>query len=281
LEIIDIHTHLGAIRSSGRGLRGWVHVSVDDLLDYMDACGISIAVVLPIQKVKGIGEDLWLTEDVLRACRSHPDRLIPFCVVDPLAGDAGKKVEAYAKAGCGGFGEHRVPLPVDHPANLALYSVCQDLGMPLLIEIGDLYNFDFDAFVEVTSRFPKLTFIAHGPGWWREISAVSDKTRQYPSGPVVRGGGVEKALSERRNLFADISATSGYNALSRDTLFSKEFVERFSNRLMFGTDFPGIDLNGLQDGPNMRHISLLRELGVSDRSMEKILSGNASSILGI
>ena len=88
-----------------------MHVSVDDLLNYMDACGIDIAVVLPIQKIQGIGEDLWLTEDILRACRSHPDR------------------------------------------------ICQDLRMPLLIEIGDLYNFGFDSFASVTSRFPVLTFL--------------------------------------------------------------------------------------------------------------------------
>ena len=38
------------------------------------------------------------------------------------------------------------------------------------------------------------------------------------------------------NLYADLSARSGFNALSRDPEFAYQFIEEFHDRLFFGTD---------------------------------------------
>ncbi|MHC5035386.1 MAG: amidohydrolase family protein, partial [Planctomycetota bacterium] len=40
-----------------------------------------------------------------------------------------------------------------------------------------------------------------------------------------------------RNLYADISACSGHNALTRDPGFTEQFVERHWQKLVFGTDY--------------------------------------------
>ncbi len=281
LTIIDVHTHLGRCKSGAKGLIGWVESSPEDLLGYMDSCSISRSVVLPIQKVPNIGEDLWMTEKVLEGCKSEPSRLIPFCVVSPETEDIKGRIKGYVEEGCRGFGEHRVPIQVDHPANIEIYSSCENLGIPILIEISDSYNFGFDSFAKVASDFKGLIFIAHGPGWWREISADADRSKAYPTGPIIPGGQVERILLDNENVYADISAYSGYNALSRDIEFSKSFVEKVGDKLVFGTDFPCIDLNGVQFGPGRSHLSLLEKLNVSSDSLGNILSGNISSILGL
>ncbi len=279
--VIDVHTHLGGVKSGGKCLRGWVYVSVDDLLGYMDACGISRAILLPIERVPNVGEDLWQTEKVIEACRKAPSRLVPFCTVDPTTEDIEERIRLYVEEGCMGFGEHRIPILIDHPANMRIYSTCEKLSIPILMEISDAYNFGFDRLMRVVSKFPKLIFIAHGPAWWREISANPDRTKAYPTGRIEPGGLVEKFLAEKENVYADISAASGYNALSRDLEFSRGFVERFSGKLIFGTDFPCIDSEGLQDGPNRRHLFLLQKLNVSNNALDRILSANVSSILNL
>ena len=38
------------------------------------------------------------------------------------------------------------------------------------------------------------------------------------------------------NLYADLSAMSGYNALTRDLAYGVTLLRRFSNRMMYGSD---------------------------------------------
>ena len=46
----------------------------------------------------------------------------------------------------------------------------------------------------------------------------------YPSGPIKRGGVTDKLLGDYANLFGDLSANSGNNALSRDAEFTRDFL---------------------------------------------------------
>jgi hypothetical protein len=55
-------------------------------------------------------------------------------------------------------------------------------------------------------------------------------------GPVRPGGAVPRLMAKYSNLWADISAGSGYNALSRDPSFTPGFLDQFQDKLMFGTD---------------------------------------------
>src|SRR3990172_8777272 len=74
----DIHVHLTQ-EWFGRE-RG--PVTADVLLRWMDAHEIAQAAVLPLVSP----EAFWYpisTEYVLRECREHADRLIPFCAIDP------------------------------------------------------------------------------------------------------------------------------------------------------------------------------------------------------
>ena len=80
----------------------------------------------------------------------------------------------------------------------------------------------------------------------------------------MRGGKVPELMKACPNLFADLSAGSAYNALTRDPGFGKEFLLEFQDRLLYGRD--QFD-NRLQE--------FLHGLGLPTKVLGKIYSGNA------
>ena len=62
------------------------------------------------------------------------------------------------------------------------------------------------------------------------------RTGCLPVGKIKRGGITDKLLADYPHLFADLSANSGNNALSRDPEFAKGFLRRRDHKLIFGSD---------------------------------------------
>src|SRR6185437_9727624 len=91
----------------------------------------------------------------------------------------------------------------------------------------------FDA---VLRAFPKTRFVGHANSFWANISADYANNENYPTGPVMRGGVTDRWLSDYPNLFGDLSANSGHNALTRDPSFTAEFLKRHADKLIFGSD---------------------------------------------
>jgi hypothetical protein len=85
---------------------------------------------------------------------------------------------------------------------------------------------------------PDTVFIGHGPTFWAEISAEvpAGNRSGYPKGPIRTGGAVPRLLRQYANLWADTSAGSGHNALTRDPAFGLAFLDEFQDKLIFGTD---------------------------------------------
>jgi len=281
--VIDIHTHVGRI------VTDYPPLTPRTLLRRMDRLGIEKAVVLPIENPEEVHYCV-PTSDVLRVCRRHPDRLIPFCVTDPRHGvrsdfDVKEVLKRYVDQGCRGFGEYLAGLAVDDPRSLRVYEACQELRLPVLMHLDSYINWDrvgFPGFQRVLKAFPDVPFIAHGPGWWAQISADATDEMAYPpegaspyvKGPVVPGGPVEKLLASYPNLYADLSAQSAYNALSRDPGYAASLLERFQDKILFGTDY----LYPRQPLPIVR---FLRDLPISEIARAKILRDNAVRLLGL
>ena len=95
-------------------------------------------------------------------------------------------------------------------------------------------------------RYKKVRIIGHAQTWWANISAnVPPATESlYPTGPVEAGGLLDQLLSDYPNLYADMSAGSGFNALSRDREFTAGFIERHPQQMLFGSDCPCYDGHG-------------------------------------
>ena len=278
--MIDFHTHIGGIKSWCKSLKGVIFTSEKDLLSYMADIGIERAVVLPTPHVDAqLGEYIYSSERVLRICRFHRE-LVPFCCLDPGKTEKLDVLENYVSKGAMGYGEHKVRLPIDHPRSLAIYENCGRIGIPILMHIDDAHNYGFErVFPELAAKYSKTIFIMHGPGWWRHISADSG-SEPYPKGPVKPHGLVDKLL-EYENVYADISATSGLNALQRDKEYAREFLERHRLKILYGTDFPCLDNYGGQYGVNRLHLDLLEALELREETFKDITFRNAERLLKI
>jgi len=71
----------------------------------------------------------------------------------------------------------------------------------------------------------------------------------------------DRWLSDFPNLYADMSANSGNNALSRDAEFSRDFIVRHRSKLIFGSDCSCTDGNGagISQGNNPEAARLQRK----------------------
>jgi hypothetical protein len=104
------------------------------------------------------------------------------------------------------------------------YGLIDELGLPLL--------------EEALQKFPRLQFLAHSQAVWSHVSGdvTENEWSGYPNGPVAEGGALPRLLREYDNLWGDLSAKSGWNALARDCDFGYAFLDEFQDRLLFGTD---------------------------------------------
>lgn len=271
--IIDIHVHIGQLSYGTPGL------PAGRLVRQMDKWGIDKAIVLPIENPEEV--DYYITTyEVLRQCKRYPDRLVPFCNVDPRRRYPGRFnpkpiLERYMELGAKGFGENLAGIPVDDPMNQVIYQACGELGLCIVMHFDSWINRDepgLPGFEKMLKQFPKTVFIAHGPHWWREISAQEASKDGYPKGKVRRGGRAEKLLKKYANLYGDLSAGSGYNAITRDPSYGPGFLERCADKLLFGTDY----LSPKQQCPIVDYI---KTVVISRPARERILHGNARRLL--
>ncbi len=247
--LIDNHVHVTPSRTTRRR-DGDTYCTPSKLIEMMDELGIDRAVLLPRISPE-CGVRVVTVEDVLEICAVYPDRFIPYCNLDPRwdtndeHADLSRYLKFYKEAGCKGVGEVVPNLPFDHPMMSNLFAHCQDFEMPVMFHVAPSLGGAYGIFDDpglprletALAKFPDLIFIGHSQPFWAEIGADLDpaKRNTYPKGPVSPGRLVE--LFERYpNLYGDLSAGSGFNAISRDPAFGFEFMERFQGRLLFGTD---------------------------------------------
>ena len=100
----------------------------------------------------------------------------------------------------------------------------------------------------------------------------------YAKGPIAPGGTLVRLFREYPNLCGDISAGSGYNALTRDPAFTYEFIAEFQDRLLLGLDHPDVEL----DFQHIEWLQQQRDEGhIRAEIVEKILWRNADQLIGL
>jgi len=286
--MIDIHTHIG---------RGTVKdepaVNEKELLKRMDELEIERAVLLP----RGVSPECsffhFETEDVLEVYKKHPDRFISFCKLDPRNGGNSPDtnfswlLEEYKEKGCKGVGELTGNLYIDDPLYKNLFYHCGKVGLPALFHLavgvkygiyGAADDIGLPRLEKVLEELPETIFIGHAMAFWSEItSEVDEETRGgYPKGEGKSPGRVPKLLKKYPNLYGDLSAGSGFNAISRDPEFGYKFLEEFQDKLLFGTDICHVN----QDVPIVPYFKKsLAEGKISQIAYDKITRKNAEKVL--
>ncbi len=274
----DIHVHITQEWGDRPAL------TVKGLLEWMDAEGIAQAAVLPIDSPES-----WFfpitTDYVLKETKDHRDRLIPFCHVDPRTLNLGSYdakrdlLLRYRDAGARGFGEHKVGMPIDDPRNLQIFRACAEAGLPVLFHLDNMRNSDapgLPGLEKVLQENPDGVFIGHAQGWWASISGdvTQEELQKYPNKPVAPGGAIDRLMDAYPNLYGDLSAGSGANAILRDMDFGRAFLERRADRLLFGTDY-------LAPKQKVPQFSLYNDIDLPEAAKAKIFRDNARRILGV
>ncbi len=238
-------------------------VTAEQLIESMDQCGVERSVILSMG---------WTTQEMstktnyylLEAAACYPKRLIPFCGVNPLAGeDALKEVERCARGGARGIGEL-------HP-NLQHYDLADvELMKPLMDMAKEL-----DLIVLTHSSEPA------GHSYAGKGDVVPEKLyqflRAFPDVPVVCahwGGGlpfywlmpeVEGGL---KKVFFDSAASPFlYKPQVFEAVVSLVGVEH----LLFGSDYPLLSQEQV--------INQVRGSQLEEAEKALILGGNALRLL--
>ena len=295
MKKIDMHAHIpphpAAVRPNGTRFP-----TPDELRAMYDELGVDRGVAMALDS------PLWSYDPITnfdneRVCRERPETAgWWFCTVDPRVlpsiseEQLGDYLAQYKARGARGIGELVAELPFDDPRCFVLFWQAERLGLPVTFHIGLTdaeYGLRDDPGLPRLERalqaFPGLTFVGHSQRFWSEISGdVTDAQRGgYPAGPVAPGGRVPELLRRYPNLHADLSAGSGFNAVSRDPDFGFAFLEEFQSQLHFACDICSADS---QSAPFFGFSKYLDDAAlqnrISDRTYRAVCRDNSLRLLG-
>ena len=215
----------------------------DACFTHIQGCGVTHAVLLT-----SAADQNKAREEIER----RPGHFARSVAADPAQPGAPRLLREALEAGAVSMGELKHHLALDSPEMRRVYDIAAEMQVPVMMHIqnfphfpGELpYNTGYPQFDRILRAYPKTTFIGHADLFWAHISADVPTDRGYPDGPVKPGGLTDRWLSDFPNLYADRSANSGNNALSRDTGFSRDFIVRHRSKLIFGSDCSCADGNG-------------------------------------
>ena len=208
----------------------------DRMLTHLDGAGVTKANLLTRGAV---------VDQVKALEAAAPGRFTWFNSYDVTRPDAEQVLTQAVKDGARGFGEMKFHVAADGPELRRIYALAAELRVPILIHFQEVDHFPGEGtwstgfaktFEAVLRAYPRTTFLGHADAFWANVSADYHNEAAYPSGRIVRGGVTDKWLGDYPNLFADMSANSGNNAMSRDPEFTADFLNRHQDKVIFGSD---------------------------------------------
>jgi len=294
VEKIDIHVHAVPRRGINFYKSDKTIATPEEIIEIYKKTGVGKGVIMPLRNCE-FGNIFQGNEEVcIEIVNKYPDYFYWFCNIDPRNGDNTPQsdlsfyLEYYKDMGAKGVGEIGTNMYFDDPFVENLFYHCQKNNMPVLFhmstQIGESYGLvdevGLPKLEKELAKFPDLILIGHSPSFWSHISddltAENWKDWYYPKTKVIQDGSLVKLMRKYPNLYGDISAASGNNALLRDPEFSYDFLEEFQDQILFGTDISHKDFY-------LNTSSWLDEAvengKISYKAYEKISRGNALKFL--
>jgi predicted TIM-barrel fold metal-dependent hydrolase len=238
--------------------------SAEELIASMDECGIDASVLLSAGW--DTNETCRLTNDyVLESAARYPKRLIPFCVVQPKAGDAAvRELERCVQGGARGIGEMR--------SDSQGCDLCDKKLMEPIVEVALRHNL-----IYLTHASEPVGHVYPGKG-----SITPDAIYRFVSNfPELRvvcahwGGGLPfyalmpEVATALKNTFFDTAATP---FLYRPQVFETVAGAVGADKILFGSDYPLLSPK--------RIMAQIEAADLSAESKAMILGGNAQRLLG-
>ena len=239
-------------------------VTIEDYLRKMDAAGIERSLLIAVRA----GEPAWQGsfeipyQQIAQYCDAYPDRFSGLAGVDPTRGVQQLKELDHAVKELGFVGAHFYPhwfrMPPDSALCYPIYSRCEELGIPIMMQVGQNLIYQKDVRLpsvakpilldQVAIDFPNLVLIGiHiGVPWTDEMIAMAWK---------------------HENVYIGIDAYAPKHLPAS----LKHYMNSYgSHKVMFGTDWPVIDPE--------RAVSEIHEHALRPESLEKIMRGNAVKV---
>lgn len=280
--VIDIHQHLGY---SGR--------TDEAFLAHQQAMGVSKTILLPAGRPaktpgthdgfsNGLQAKCLGNEACYRFALAHrPDYFFGSNEVPDLQ-EAVQEIEKYLRLGGVVLAEQKFGVECDSPEMQRLYQVAAEYHVPILMHWQyKMYNYGLERFYKMLEKYPKTLFIGHAQTWWANIDKNhKDQTVLYPKGKVTPGGITDRYLSDYPNMYGDLSAGSGQNALTRDEDRAREFIKRHEDKLLFGSDCSDNAGTGSRC-IGVGTIAAVRRLAPNKKVERKLLYANAKRLFKI
>jgi Predicted metal-dependent hydrolase of the TIM-barrel fold len=268
--VIDIHQHTDY---SGR--------SNADLIAHQRTMGITKTVLLPAGSRYGLAAGAGRNDSVVELARQHPSDFVFFANELPDLPQTRAVLEKYLQLGAIGIGEQKFAVEADSKFIALVAEIAHHYDVPVLLhfEYGT-YNLGFERFQKTLEQFPQTRFIGHAQTWWANIDKNADPRILYPKTPVTPGGLTDRWLSDYPNMYGDLSAGSGLNALLRDEDHARGFLARHQDKLLYGSDCNDRDGQGPKCSGSQQ-LAAIRRLSPDAQATQKILYGNAARLLKI
>lgn len=279
LKVIDFHVHLpgrGFLSTLGTYLESMMRYfrsevserGAGEVVDELKRCGVSRAVLLPIDasRISGVRGD---TNELMAEIQDrHGDFFTCFATIEPITPNAPERLEdAITRLGLKGVKLHpQLQTVYPNDARLyPLYDVASRLRVPVLIHTGTSgvgagmeggggVRLDYGRPIhidEIAASFPRLRIVMAHFGWpWAEEA-------------------IAIAL-HKKNVYVDLSGW-----LPR---YIPQTVIRYVDTLLrekalFGSDYPLINPK--------RCIEEFRSMGLREETLERLLYRNAAELLGL
>jgi predicted TIM-barrel fold metal-dependent hydrolase len=294
-KFIDIHAHCTEDPLPPCNIAGVQPLPLpDELISWYDKFGVEKGVVLSLCNPENFVGGM-ATETILRICEQHSDRLIPSVGIDPrclgnhvVNNKFGYIFKWYRDKGCKVCGEVCANLHFLDPIMQNYFKGCEAAGLPLTFHLAADENWLYGIIDEkgmpeleiCLQRFPNLRFFGHSQSFWCEIGTYKtwDERSGYPRGPVEEGR-IPQLMRKYPNLYGDLSAGSGNNALARDLDYAGKFLTEFQDRIMFGIDICAPE--GYVSPLDKTMKELLRTGRISTTVYKKVCRENQLRELGI
>ena len=193
--------------------------------------------------------------------------------------DARVEIARYLDLGAVIIGEQKFGVECDSAESQILYALAAEYGVPILMHFQhETYNLGFERLHTMLAKYPQTTFIGHAQTFWANIDKNhADQKVLYPKGRVTAGGLTDRYLADYPNMFADMSAGSGLNALTRDEDHARGFLDRHQAKILYGSDCDdrvgsGVACSGSQT------LAAIRKFAPNKAAERKILFENAKTV---
>jgi len=268
--VIDIHQHTNY---HGR--------SDHNLFAHQKAMGVTTTVLLPAGRHYGLDAQCGGNESVQNAARQRPGSYLFFANEMPYLKEADAVIRGNLQKGAVGIGEQKFRVLADSAYLERIAGIARDFNVPILLHFWDGdYNMELQRFPKILAKFPTVNFIGHAQTWWGHIDRNHNPAVIYPTGKVTPGGLTDRLLADYPNMFGDLSAGSGLNALARDPEYTVAFLERHQDKLLFGSDCQDAEGRGA-NCTGAQILSKVREYSGSKQVERKILCENSRKLLNL